>query len=115
MLRRTIIPLVLALAAGTFVPAARAHWFSGVGRYLGVGWSDGYHAKNACPPRGAGACPSGSPETPWWAVPALSGDSLPHPAAGTSSRARIPSGPSLFRQPGEGSSVIVTESPASSP
>jgi hypothetical protein len=99
MLHRTIFPLLAILAAVTFAPSARAHWFSGVGRYLGAGWGDGYHAKNACPPRRAGAGPHGSAETPWWAMPG------PHQ----------PAGPSLFRQPGEGSSVIVTETPAANP
>ena len=115
MLRRTIFPLVLILAAVTLVPAAQAHWFSGLGRHLGVGWSDGYHAKNACPPQQAGGYPNGSAETPWWVVPGPQEEILPHPPASSAARTHRPAGPSLLRQPGEGSRVIVTETPAGSP
>ena len=84
MLRRSLL-LALSLTLLAVVPAQ-----AGLGRYLGCGWGDGYHAKNACAGYPA-ACHAGAPQSPWWM-----------PSSG-------PFGPSLFRQPGEGSSVIVTD------
>ena len=109
MARRTILPLVTVIAALSMSPTAHAHWWDGVGRHLGVGWGDGYHAKNACPPRHPNRNGMYGPvEVPWWAAPPAPAESLPHPAPGHPGP-HIQAGPSLFRQPGEGSSVIVTE------
>lgn len=104
MARRAAVLLMTLVSVVTAAPPAQAHWW-GVGRYLGVGWGDGYHAKNAGPANhGIPNYPHGSPDVPWWAVPA---ESLPQPAR--RHEPQLPAGPSLFRQPGEGSSVIVPE------
>ena len=103
MPRNAIFPLVLLGATLSVAPAARAHWFSG--RHWGVGWGDGYHAFNACP----------SNSTSAWAVGVPQAEILPHPTTRAVGRPHAPSGPSLFRQPGEGSSVIVSEAPPGNP
>ena len=38
---RCLLALFLALSAAA---TAEAHWFNRLGRHLGLGWSDGYHA-----------------------------------------------------------------------
>lgn len=105
----TATGLVLAIAQ-----SGRAELPS-VGRYLGVGWGDGYHSRTACPPKRhvahhsyPFAIPATAPQEkpiPWWKIPAVQPEELstPEPTATTSTFP--PSGPSLFRQPGEGSSV----------
>jgi hypothetical protein len=45
---RTTLAAALVLAATA--TAARAEVLNGIGRFLGVGWSDGYHARNDCEP-----------------------------------------------------------------
>jgi hypothetical protein len=110
MPRRAILPLITVVASLMLATAAQANWLNGVGRYLGVGWSDGYHSRTACPPkRPGGNCPNCDPEAPWWAKPATTAEPLPHPAGVSRAPA---SGPSLFRQPGTGSSVIISDQPA---
>ncbi|HMC12706.1 MAG TPA: hypothetical protein VKH44_15505, partial [Pirellulaceae bacterium] len=107
------LPLSFIAAATllTVVPAARGELPQSLGRYLGIGWSDGYHAYTACPPKphiihhkhAAAAFPVAAPPSaplPWWKIPAA-------PTEPTSSE----SGPSLFRQPGEGSSVTTSGGP----
>lgn len=108
MPRRAIVPLLSIVMCFSLAAAAEANWLNGVGRYLGVGWSDGYHSQSNCPPKHAGGnCPNCNPSTPWWATPAQS-EMLPHPARAPIGP-HMPTGPSLFRQSGDGSSVIVTE------
>ena len=111
MLRRAIFPLLWIVAALSIASAARA---SGIGRHLGVGWSDGYHAKNACLPQRAGGCPNCAPDLPWWTAPGPQEGVLP-PATTHARRPHPPGGPSLFRQPGAGSSVIVSETSSGNP
>ncbi len=110
---RSILLLLLVVSILGMTPAARADWLRGAGRYLGVGWSDGYHARNACPPRHNPACPNCQPQVPWWAVPAPQSEPLPHPASLPPAGAlpRTPGGPSLFRQSGEGTTVTITDGP----
>jgi hypothetical protein len=109
MIRRSLVSLIAAVSLVTIVPQAQAEVLGAMGRYLGVGWGDGFHSRAACPPRRhSGFNPYGPyyPGTlPWWTVP-QEAEPLPHPAAQTptTSRATPPAGPSLFRQAGEGSS-----------
>jgi len=106
---RLLLPLIAAVSLVTIVPSVQAEVHGAIGRYLGVGWGDGFHSRAACPPRRhSGFNPYGPyyPGTlPWWTVP-QEAEPLPHPAAQTptTSRATPPAGPSLFRQAGEGSS-----------
>jgi hypothetical protein len=103
---RLIVLLVAILAAVSFAPPARGEWMHSIGRYLGVGWSDGYHSQTACPPKHVARKPVALPgPPPWWTIPADSAEPLPHPAAKqpVSASATPPAGQSLFRQPGEGS------------
>ena len=109
MTRRTILPPLAVVLTLTIVPLAQAHWFSDLGRHLGMGWSDGYHAQNDCPPQhGSAHCRSCSPQTVLWGNSAVEPEGLAHPRASHGGR-HVPTGPSLFRYPGEGSSVIVNE------
>jgi hypothetical protein len=106
MTTRLILSCVAILASVAIVPPARGEWIHSVGRYLGVGWSDGYHSHTACPPKRAlkkAAAPAGPP--PWWTIPADAAEPLPHPAAKRPISTSSPptTGQSLFRQPGEGS------------
>jgi hypothetical protein len=111
MTRRTILPLLAVVLTLTVVPLAQAHWFSDFGRHLGVGWSDGYHAHNDCPPQhGSAHCRSGSPESVWWGDSAKVSEGLPQARTLHGGR-QARSGPTLFRQPGEGSSVNASEHP----
>ena len=45
---RTTFALLLILAAAA---TAEAHWLNRLGRHLGLGWSDGYHAAGPSHPR----------------------------------------------------------------
>jgi len=104
---RQWLSFAVAIAALTIVPLAKAEPPYSLSRHLGVYWGDGYHSRTACPPkRGAvyfpafESAPAGGP-VPWWKIPSPEAERLPPPAASQ------PGGASLFRQPGEGSSVIV--------
>src|SRR5262245_3852254 len=108
--------LVMVVAVMSVVTAARAHTPNTVGRYLGIGWSDGYHSPTTCLPKGHAIIPvmttapiAPAPAIPWWKIPATPEPiSAPAPqAAPTSSSA----GQSLFRRPGEGSSVTALNAP----
>lgn len=43
---RPTVALALLLA---FTTPAQAGWLNKLGRHLGLGWSDGYHAASQCP------------------------------------------------------------------
>ncbi|HUE74049.1 MAG TPA: hypothetical protein VMP01_24425 [Pirellulaceae bacterium] len=45
---RTAIALLLILTTGA---TAQASWLNRLGRHLGLGWSDGYHAVDPSAPR----------------------------------------------------------------
>lgn len=45
---RTTLALILVLATAA---TAQAGWLNSLGRHWGLGWSDGYHACDQCPPR----------------------------------------------------------------
>ena len=98
----------VALASLMVMPAAKAAIPHSLGRHLGVCWGDGYHSRTACPPKRNVAwfpavestVPSGP--TPWWKIPAPEGERVPTPSASEPTP-----GASLFRQPGEGSSVMM--------
>lgn len=47
--RIVLLAVTLTLFAG-LAGSARADVFNALGRYLGVGWSDGYHARDGCCP-----------------------------------------------------------------
>ena len=57
----TVLLLLTALATPT---VAWAGVINGFGRYLGWGWSDGYHAQSAKPSRGSPRAPAGAYVTP---------------------------------------------------
>jgi len=109
MSRSTLLSLTI-LAVVALASPALAGGFNPLGRFFGVGWSDGYHAHNVA--RLSGHAHPG--KVPWWATPATGPEALPHPAP-PAQPAFPPPGPSLFRQPGEGSSVIVEPLPAGMP
>ena len=115
MPRRWIVPRVLLVTTLLIAPAAQADWSHGPGRHWGIGWSDGYHAKNACPPRHSHNCPNCQPPSPWWATMGQPAEALPPPAAMSpapaAGRTRVPAGHSLLRQPGEGTTVTLTDGP----
>lgn len=68
---RRIVPakwvLWLILALG-LMPVVRAGGGHSLGRYLGVGWGDGYHAPPCPPHRGRRTPPPAA--VPWWMLPA---------------------------------------------
>jgi hypothetical protein len=116
MPRLLLVSLAGLLTLVTIVPAARGEVPHAIGRYLGMGWSDGYHSRTACPPKRhiVHHQPTPAPAPiPWWKIPAEGAEALPAPAAQQpdTTRSFPPSGPSLFRQPGEGSSVTVSSTP----
>ena len=121
MSRASHLSLLAAVLVVSTIPAARAHTPNAVGRYLGIGWSDGYHSHTACPPkqhaiqqRQVGVpIMTTSPiapapaSVPWWKIPATPERiPAPEPTPGASS-----AGESLFRQPGEGASVTALNAP----
>jgi hypothetical protein len=113
---RLILRVVGVLSIGAILSCARADWHHSLGRHLGVGWGDGYHSRTACPPRRSPGYFGSQPSPPWWATPAAEAEPLPHPAAPPKPDSAQPfpaGGPSLFRQPGEDSSVIISSGPAS--
>jgi hypothetical protein len=111
---RPVLSVVAVFAVLLIAPSARAEWHYSLGRYHGYGWGDGYHARTYCPPARASVY-SGKPAAPpWWMTPAEQIEEVPHPAAKPAFEAvqAWPAmGPSLFRQPGEGSSVIISHAP----
>jgi hypothetical protein len=109
------LTLLSAVAMATFASALHAGHSHHLGRHLGVGWGDGYHARTACPPKRhfMHAAPPPAASLPWWMIPAegtetlpkvMPQEQLPGPDAAT--------GPTLFRQPGEGSSVHPHSAPS---
>jgi len=124
MVRQPFLSIITAALALTVAPAARGELPQlpqSIARHHGIGWSDGYHSRAACPPkkivqhRSAAVFPASTPKSapvPWWKIPPAPtepamGEPLPAPAAKEAAPTRFSttSGPSLFRQPGEGSSV----------
>src|SRR5438270_10117774 len=95
MPRISLGSLVAATLVVSIVPAARAQSPNTIGRYLGVGWSDGYHAHTACPPKpqrvhhrpvavpvvtAAPVMSAPTPTTapvPWWKIPATPTETAP--------------------------------------
>src|SRR5206468_2860255 len=87
------VSLVLLVAAGlavAIVPTVRGQSPNSIGRYLGIGWSDGYHSHTACPPKPHAIhqqpvvvpvvtpVPAAAPApVPWWKVPAAPPESAP--------------------------------------
>src|SRR5262245_46078652 len=111
--RLPLVPLLGFLTLVSIVPAARGQSPCYLGRYLGFGWGDGYHSHTACPPKWhfphhqtmPAAC-----SAPLWTVPPSVLEPLP-PAPTPqpiTTGSFPPRGPSLFRQPGEGSSVSIS-------
>jgi hypothetical protein len=47
---RSTVALILILATAA---TAHAGWFNSLGRHLGLGWSDGYHACDSCSRHGS--------------------------------------------------------------
>ena len=102
---RSVVRSVAIVALLSLATTAQAEWANGVVRWLGVGWSDGYHSHYACPPRHVAAKKQTAEKLPWWAIPAADAQ----PAISTGPTGYPPAGASLFRSPGEGSSVIVSD------
>jgi len=104
----------------TIVPVARAAVPHAFGRHCGIGWSDGYHSRAACPgPRIAHHLPLAAPvlapapaAIPWWKIPAAGAEELPSPAGKNPTSRTVPmSGPSLFSQPSAGPASAVSAVP----
>src|SRR4029434_8944681 len=110
MPRGPFAPILAVVSVLTIAPTARAEFPLSVCRYLGCHWGDGYHSGATAPPKRhtsyyqRGEVPA---SVPWWQIPAA-GEELPYPGPSAASRPFPPSGPSLFRQPGDGSSVVRT-------
>jgi hypothetical protein len=74
-MKLTIIKVAsLGLVLGSFVLPARADWFNYVVRTSGLGWSDGYHAYDQCPPCQRGHHPIKHP----FVLPGYGGSAEPH-------------------------------------
>jgi hypothetical protein len=121
MPRRPFVSLVLAAATLTTVPVARAAVPHALGRHCGIGWSDGYHSRAACPqpkiahqlPFSAPVAPFSAPvpaEVPWWKIPAADAEVLPTPAGRSPATTRTApvTGPSLFGQPSASPAPVVS-------
>jgi hypothetical protein len=99
---QAIGPMALVVMFLTMAPHAAGGWPHQLGRFTGHGWSDGYHAARRRP-HAATLHPSPSTSLPWWAHPAdpdPSEESVSEPLP-----PGLPPGNSLFRQPGDGTSV----------
>ncbi len=92
---RPTFALILVLATAA---SAQAGWFNGLGRHLGLGWSDGYHACDQCPPQrhSSFAIPPGG--LPFYETIVLP-DKQPTPAKGPDSLPPPRSAPPLFELP----------------
>jgi hypothetical protein len=95
MLRRLVSVAAVFAVLCPLAGSARADVFNALGRYLGVGWSDGYHAQDACCPGPVWAMRKGnspprhmhySPIVPYYETfsspvyPAMPYSSIPTPA-----------------------------------
>lgn len=112
MSSRAIVPLVTILVTLTALPTIAGEPLHSLGRHYGHGWSDGYHSRAACPPKRQllhQPTPAAKP-VPWWMIPADGAEPLPHPGTKepVTSRHSPSSGPTLFRQPGDGASPAPT-------
>jgi|SRR4051812_44020648 hypothetical protein len=94
-LLRSVVAAVAILMVGE---AVSAHDVLTVGRWSGIGWSDGYHSHAGCPPKPRVVAhhvvkpqPVKQKPIPWWMVPAADAEQLPAPT------------PS---EPADGSSVV---------
>ena len=106
---RAILPLVMAIVTFAVHAGHAGEPIHSLGRHYGHGWSDGYHSHAACPPQRhiLHSPPPAAKPIPWWMIPAGAAEPLPPPASKepATSRSSPSSGPSLFRQPGEGSTT----------
>lgn len=87
---RRIAAMLLILVP---TPAARAGWLNEWGRHLGIGWSDGYHAFDQCPPRRGACCaipPAGYLPAGPITVPGMETESAPTPASPQSHPLPVP-------------------------
>jgi len=111
MQRIPFLTLIAVVSLVTTTPPAQAEFPLSMCRYLGCHWGDGYHSGTTPPPKHHTTYhrPCDVPASvPWWKIPAAA-EELPYPApSSAASRSTPPSGPSLFRQPGEASSVVRT-------
>ena len=117
--------MAVSIVTGSIGAEARADFPNSCGRYLGIGWSDGYHSHSACPPKAKVSHPRpvavpvvvtapvmpAPAAVPWWKIPAAPPEaapieSMPAPATDGESDSSSSAGQSLFRQPGEGTSVM---------
>jgi hypothetical protein len=116
--------LATVLALVPLLPAAGVEPVHALGRHHGIGWSDGYHSRAACPRRyyfGHHRAAPSATSFPWWTaptaepLPAAESELLPAPTGQSPATSRTfpPAGPSLFRQPGEGSAVPLSSAPGS--
>jgi hypothetical protein len=53
MAQRTVIGMMAIVATVSLATDVHAHWWHQLGRSAGLGWSDGYHSRTECPPKGA--------------------------------------------------------------
>lgn len=92
-MKRTFIKIASLgiLLAGATLPA-RADWFNYVVRTSGLGWSDGYHANDQCPPK-KGHLPIKHP----FALPGYGNSAAPHAPYYFEER-DLPSAPSATEQ-----------------
>lgn len=107
MLRCIILRTFAVTLTLTGVAAQAAGPFHSLGRHCGHGWSDGYHSRPAAHAHGyptSGPIPAEKP-LPWWMIPSDGSEPLPQPTLKqpATSRVHSSSGPTLFRQPGDGS------------
>ena len=84
---RTLQLLVTAVLILMAIGAANASYPHSCCRWLGTGWSDGYHSHYGCPPKGhqlsrqAAGLPAMTPNTlQWWIGPSKSAEQVPTPA-----------------------------------
>jgi hypothetical protein len=52
MMHRAMVGIVAVVATVSLAAECHAHWWQQMGRSAGLGWSDGYHSRTGCPPRG---------------------------------------------------------------
>jgi hypothetical protein len=63
-----VLSMVTILLVAPWAATARGHWLNDLERWVGVGTSDGYHSRTACPPKRSHAhSPHSGRLPPTWA------------------------------------------------
>jgi hypothetical protein len=99
MPRHMWILITWATATGSVLAGESGHTFNGLGRWLGWGWSSGYHQTDGCPAGVCQAWPAGGVSHNSWPGPAMPAGPFPPSPEIRNPTAPVPAAPAPLPAP----------------